>query len=181
MVVLARQKSFVCFGWVLGLDSTQDWDFPQFEPAISQSIADIVLQCGQMIYNMYIPSQDFGNLGGSSLLVHNNNIWLGLFLDQILLLLVVVLSLKNFCPPLAEGIVVVEDTDSVDIGAKDIVVVDIVLVDIEQADTEVVLIQLAFVHDFSLIRYSSFSLAAAEVLCNISHHDLRTCKIYNRD
>ena len=91
-----------------------------------------------------------------------------------------------------EGIVDVENTDSVDIVFEGIIVVedtdyvgivveDIVVVDIAQVDTEVALVQLAFVHHFSSGRYPSFSLAAAKVLCILFHHDLLIYKIYNID
>jgi len=61
------------------------------------------------------------------------------------------------------------------------VVEDIAVVDIVQDDTEATLIQLAFVHHFSLSRYPSSFLAVAEVLYNRFHHDLLICKIYNID
>ena len=110
---------------------------------------------------------------------HSYNIWIVLFLDQILLLLVVVLSLKNFHPPFAEGIVVVVDTDFVDNVAEDTVVVEIVMMDIEQDDTEVALIQLAYAHHFWSSRYPSSFPAVMEVLYIIFHHDLLIYKIYN--
>ena len=75
-----------------------------------------------------------------------------------------------------EGIVVVEDTDSVGITAEGIMVVDI-----EKDDTKVVLIQLASAHHFSLSRYPSSFLAAIEVLYSLFHHDLLIYKIYNTD
>ena len=49
----------------------------------------------------------------------------------------------KFPPPFVEGIVVVEDTDSVGIAVEGIEVVDIV-----QADTKDALIQLAYAHRF---------------------------------
>ena len=96
---------------------------------------------------------------------HSYNIWLGLFLNQILLLLVVFLGFKNFQAPFAEGIVVVVDTGSIDIVAEDTEVVDIVVVDIEQDDTEAALVQLTFSHHFSSSRYPPSFPAAAKVLC----------------
>ena len=54
----------------------------------------------------------------------------------------------KFPPPLLEGIVVVNDTDS-----ASIVVEYISLINIVQDDTEAVLIQLAFVPHYSLGRY----------------------------
>ena len=75
-----------------------------------------------------------------------------------------------------EGIVVVDDTDSVGIVVEDIVVVDTV-----QADTEATLIHLAFVPCSSSSRYLLFYIAVAEVLCSIFHHDLLIYKIYNID
>ena len=92
-----------------------------------------------------------------------------------------VLYLENLHPPFTKGIVVVVDTDSVDIVAEDIVVVEIVLVDIEQVDIEVALIQLASAHHSSSSRYPSFSLAEVELLCNISHCFLLIYKIYSID
>ena len=75
-----------------------------------------------------------------------------------------------------EGIVVVEDTYFVSIVVEGISIFDIV-----QFDTEAALVQLAFVPHSSLGRYMSFSLGAAEVLCNPFHHDLSIYKIYNTD
>ena len=49
--------------------------------------------------------------------------------------------------------------------------------DIIVFDTEAALVQLAFVNHFSLSRYPSFSLMAAEVLRIIFHHDLLMYKI----
>ena len=96
---------------------------------------NIVQQCDQMLYNMYMFLYDFCNLGKNVLDVHSYNIWLGVFLDQILLLLVVVLGLENFNPPVSEGIVIVVDIDFAGISVEGIVVIDN-----EQDDTEVVLI-----------------------------------------
>ena len=75
-----------------------------------------------------------------------------------------------------KGIVVVEDTDSIGI-----VVEDIATIDTAWDDTKATLIQLASVHYFSLSRYPVFSLAIAKVFCNLFHHDLLICKIYNTD
>ena len=73
--------------------------------------------------------------------LHNYNIWLGIFLNQIFLLLVVFLCLENFhTPPLAEGSVAMADTNSVDIAVEDTLVVEIALVDIEEDDTKDLLI-----------------------------------------
>ena len=74
-----------------------------------------------------------------------------------------------------EGIVVV-DIDSVGIVSDGIVVVDIA-----QGDTKAVLIQLAFVHHFSLSRCPSSFLAVDEMLYSIFHHGLLIYKIYNTD
>ena len=64
------------------------------------------------------------------------------------------------------------DTNLVDIVAEDIAVIEVVLVDIEQSGIEVVLIHLASAHHSLSIRYQLYSLAVAEILCNISHHVL---------
>ena len=82
----------------------------------------------------------------------------------------------NSLPPFAKCIVVVDDSDLVGIVADNIAAVDIV-----QAETKATIIQLAFVHYFSLSRYPLFSLATAEVIFNIFHHDLVICKNYNID
>ena len=70
------------------------------------------------------------------------------------------------------------DTDSVDIAAEDIVDDEIVLADIEKVNIEDALVRLASSHHSSSSRYPPFSLAATEVLCNISHHVLLIYKIY---
>ena len=128
-----------------------------------------------MLYNMYNFLLDFDNLRKNVLDSHNYSVQLGLFLDQIILL-VTVLDLLISHPPFVEGIVVVEDTGLIDIAVEDIVVVDTA-----QAETEAMLIQLALVTNSSLGRYSSFSLGATEVLCNPFHHVLPIYKIYNTD
>ena len=73
-----------------------------------------------------------------------------------------------------EGIVVVECIDFICIAVEDILIVDIA-----KANTEAALIHLAYAHHFSLSRYPLFSLVAAEVLCNISHHGLLIDESYS--
>ena len=97
---------------------------------------------------MYMFLQDFVYLEQNFLDSHSYNIWLGLFLNQILLFLVVVFGLESFHPPFVKGIIVVVDIDFVGIAVEGTVVVDIVVVDIEQDDTEDTLIQLAYAHNF---------------------------------
>ena len=88
---------------------------------------------------------------------------------------------QKFPAPLVEGSVVTADNDFVDIAIEDIVVVEILLAHIDQADTQDVLVQRASSHHLSSSRYPSFSLAAAEMLCNLSRCVLQTYKIYNTD
>ena len=73
------------------------------------------------------------------------------------------------------------DTNFVDIAAEDIAVVEIVLVDIEQAGIELALVHIAYARHSSSTRYPLSSLAAAGMLCNLSHHVLQIYKIYNTD